>query len=146
MALERLLVFQVWDLHTYWRSLGNNYTTFPEYFKGQGYETVGMGKIFHPGSSSGTNSAAANSSRAHNSSACPANRCGPCSDDQLFSWSRPFFHSENQEGSPGGGFGDPDGKAWAAVNAADAKHLVSKNDEFRIQNEKICIENEELCI
>ena len=59
-----------------------------------------------------------------NSSACPPNRCGPCSDDQLFSWSRPFFHSPNSEGSPGGGFGDPDGKAWAAVDAEDAKDLA----------------------
>ena len=29
---------QVWDLHSYWRDLGNNYTTIPAYFKGQGYE------------------------------------------------------------------------------------------------------------
>ena len=32
---------QVWDLYTYWRELGNNYTTIPEYFKGKGYESVG---------------------------------------------------------------------------------------------------------
>ena len=24
--------------HSYWRDLGNNYTTIPAYFKGQGYE------------------------------------------------------------------------------------------------------------
>eukprot|EP01051_Picozoa_sp_SAG22_P018053 SAG22_NODE_2937_length_2092_cov_1.322629_1_plen_178_part_00 len=34
---------QVWDLHSYWRDLGNNYTTIPEFFKSQGYESVGMG-------------------------------------------------------------------------------------------------------
>eukprot|EP01051_Picozoa_sp_SAG22_P018054 SAG22_NODE_2937_length_2092_cov_1.322629_2_plen_192_part_00 len=85
---------------------------------------VGFRKIFHPGLSSGTNSAAANASLAANSSACPPNRCGPCSDDQLFSWSRPFFHSHNQEGSPGGGFGDPAGKAWTAVNATEAEDLA----------------------
>jgi hypothetical protein len=144
---------QVWDLHSYWRDLGNNFTTIPEYFKSQGYESVGMGKIFHPGPSSGTDSSAANASLARNSSACPPNRCGPCSDDQVcpctlprahflclvsllrpdseertgaqvFSWSRPFFHSPNQEGSPGGGFGDPGGKSWTAVNAEDAKNLA----------------------
>jgi len=114
---------QVWDLHSYWRDLGHNYTTIPEHFKNHGYESIGMGKIFHPGSSSGTDSAAANASLARNSSACPPNRCGPCSDDQLFSWSRPFFHSPNQEGNPAGGYGDPGGKAWSAVNAEDAKNL-----------------------
>ena len=36
---------QVWDLYSYWRELGNNYTTIPEYFKAHGYEAVGMGKV-----------------------------------------------------------------------------------------------------
>ena len=115
---------QVWDLHTYWRDLGHNYTTIPEFFKNRGFLSVGMGKIFHPGPSSGTGSTAANATLARNSSACPPNRCGPCSDDQLFSWSRPFWHSPNQEGSPKGGFGDPGGKAWAAVGAEAATELA----------------------
>ena len=29
--------------------VGGNYTTIPQYFKQNGYNTVGMGKIFHPG-------------------------------------------------------------------------------------------------
>lgn len=39
----------VYDLTHYFRKVGGNYTTIPEYFKMNGYETVGMGKIFHPG-------------------------------------------------------------------------------------------------
>ncbi|XP_046561435.1 iduronate 2-sulfatase-like [Haliotis rubra] len=43
----------VYDLHHYWRNVGGNFTTIPQYFKEHGYNTIGMGKIFHPGSSSG---------------------------------------------------------------------------------------------
>ncbi len=39
----------VYDLVTYFRKVGGNYTTIPEYFKQKGYLTAGMGKIFHPG-------------------------------------------------------------------------------------------------
>ena len=39
----------VYDLVTYWRKAGGNYTTIPQYFKENGYRTIGMGKIFHPG-------------------------------------------------------------------------------------------------
>ena len=35
---------KVWDLDTYWRQAGGNFTTLPEVFKLQGYWTVGMGK------------------------------------------------------------------------------------------------------
>ena len=113
---------------SYWRDLGHNYTTIPEYFKAQGYESVGMGKIFHPGHSSGTGSRAANASLARDpEGACPPNRCGPCSDDQLFSWSRPFYHSVNQEGSPAGGCAAPPrpgparARGWGGVFGAPAR-------------------------
>lgn len=33
----------------YWRDQIGNYTTLPEYFKNQGYSTLSVGKIFHPG-------------------------------------------------------------------------------------------------
>ncbi|XP_052788622.1 iduronate 2-sulfatase-like [Mya arenaria] len=47
---------QVYDLDTYWRdAVTGNFTTIPQYFKDKGYTTVGMGKIFHPGSASGYN-------------------------------------------------------------------------------------------
>ena len=39
----------VYDLVHYWRDVGGNYTTIPQYFKQHGYRSVGMGKIFHPG-------------------------------------------------------------------------------------------------
>ncbi|XP_071099231.1 iduronate 2-sulfatase-like [Haliotis cracherodii] len=39
----------VYDLHHYWRKEGGNFTTIPQFFKDNGYNTIGMGKIFHPG-------------------------------------------------------------------------------------------------
>ncbi|XP_046381443.2 iduronate 2-sulfatase-like [Haliotis rufescens] len=45
----------VYDLHTYWRKAAGNFTTLPEYFKRHGYNTLGFGKIFHPGGASGDN-------------------------------------------------------------------------------------------
>ena len=61
----------VYDKQTYWREAGGNYTTIPQFFKEDGYLTVGMGKIYHPGPTTG-------------------------SDDPI-SWSDtyPYFHSEN---------------------------------------------------
>ena len=44
----------VYDLTSYWREVGGNYTTLPQYFKNHGYTTVGMGKIFHNGAASVT--------------------------------------------------------------------------------------------
>ncbi|XP_046563742.1 iduronate 2-sulfatase-like [Haliotis rubra] len=43
----------IWCIGPYFRQYGGNFTTLPEYFKQNGYRTIGMGKIFHPGSSSG---------------------------------------------------------------------------------------------
>ncbi|XP_071095239.1 iduronate 2-sulfatase-like [Haliotis cracherodii] len=43
----------IWTIGPYFRQYGGNVTTLPEYFKQNGYRTIGMGKIFHPGSSSG---------------------------------------------------------------------------------------------
>ncbi len=43
----------IWDIGPYFRQYGGNFTTLPEYFKQNGYRTIGMGKIFHPGPSSG---------------------------------------------------------------------------------------------
>ena len=36
----------------YWRNY-TNATTIPQYFKENGYRSIGMGKIFHPGAPSG---------------------------------------------------------------------------------------------
>lgn len=37
----------------YWRQRGGNFTTLPQLFKDAGYLTLGIGKIFHPGTASG---------------------------------------------------------------------------------------------
>ena len=62
---------QVHDIITYWRNAGGNFTTIPQYFKENGYTTVGMGKIFHPGSASGD-------------------------DDIDYSWSESYIHKRDR--------------------------------------------------
>ena len=61
----------VWEISAreYWRDY-TNATTIPQYFKENGYVSVGMGKIFHPGPPSGN-------------------------DDVKYSWSLPYFHGQN---------------------------------------------------
>ncbi|CAH1796282.1 unnamed protein product [Owenia fusiformis] len=46
---------KVYNLDDYFRNVSGDFTTIPQYFKQQGYRTLGMGKIFHPGSSGGGN-------------------------------------------------------------------------------------------
>ena len=58
----------VYDLVTYWRDVGGNFTTIPQYFKNNGYVSAGMGKIFHPGDAS--------------------------NNDDPMSWSLPYFHAK----------------------------------------------------
>lgn len=41
-----------YDFYSYWRHTVGNFTTLPQYFKENGYETYSVGKIFHPGESS----------------------------------------------------------------------------------------------
>ena len=66
----------VWIIspNEYWRNY-TNATTIPQYFKENGYVSVGMGKIFHPGAPSGH-------------------------DDIKYSWSLPYFHGGNKVNSP----------------------------------------------
>jgi iduronate 2-sulfatase len=45
----------VYNLHDYFRDVGGDFTTIPQYFKENGYRSIGMGKIFHPGKASGIN-------------------------------------------------------------------------------------------
>ena len=59
----------VYDLVSYWRTVGGNFTTIPQFFKQNGYISAGMGKIFHPWKSSGY--------------------------DDPISWSLPYFHAKN---------------------------------------------------
>eukprot|EP00051_Salpingoeca_urceolata_P025941 m.472457 g.472457 ORF g.472457 m.472457 type:complete len:542 (-) comp20384_c0_seq12:452-2077(-) len=58
---------KVWDLKTYWRNAGGNFTTLPQFFRENGYFTSGMGKVFHPG----------------------------YHDDAPYSWSEPYFHARD---------------------------------------------------
>ena len=39
---------KVLDLHTNFRESGGNFTTIPQYFKKNGYKSIGIGKIFDP--------------------------------------------------------------------------------------------------
>lgn len=41
---------RIWDLVTDFRQVNPNAVSLPQYFKSNGYETTGMGKIFHMGS------------------------------------------------------------------------------------------------
>ena len=41
------------DLYQYFRTIAGNFTTLPQYFKENGYISLAMGKIFHPGHTSG---------------------------------------------------------------------------------------------
>ena len=59
----------VYNLHDYFRTVGGNYTTIPEYFKQNGYKSIGMGKVFHPGHAS--------------------------NNDDPPSWTAPYFHAPN---------------------------------------------------
>ncbi|ESO94040.1 hypothetical protein LOTGIDRAFT_104488 [Lottia gigantea] len=62
----------VYDLKRYFRDVGGNFTTIPQYFKENGYRTIGMGKIFHPGIRASSN-------------------------DDPISWTEPYFHVEDIE-------------------------------------------------
>ena len=54
----------------YWRDMGGNFTTIPQFFKEHGYRTLGGGKIFHGGSASKN-------------------------DDIEFSWTDPYHHAKD---------------------------------------------------
>ncbi|KAK6176528.1 hypothetical protein SNE40_014795 [Patella caerulea] len=61
----------VYDLKHYFRNVGGNYTTIPQFFKNNGYRSIGMGKIFHHGKASG--------------------------HDDPISWSEPYYHAPNEK-------------------------------------------------
>jgi len=81
----------IWDLVTYFRNFTGNFTTIPQFFRGKGYRTTGIGKIFHEGAASGQ--------------AGGGDWCPPCSkgntQDKLYSWSDEVFmgHEIEDEGS-----------------------------------------------
>ena len=70
----------VWKIATdeYWRTVpdSTNATSIPQYFKENGYISIGMGKLYHPGAPSGN-------------------------DDDKYSWSPeglPYFHATEEDG------------------------------------------------
>ncbi|XP_048370843.1 iduronate 2-sulfatase [Sphaerodactylus townsendi] len=64
---------RLYDFHSYWRAHVGNYSTLPQYFKENGYITMSVGKVFHPGVSSNH------------------------SDDYPYSWSVPPFHPSSEK-------------------------------------------------
>jgi len=103
---------RVWDLYSYFRTVGGNYTTIPELFKNNGYHTVGSGKIFHPGHASGAGSGYPGASSK--------------GDDAPYSWSTPHFHAPNLQywsgkvRQPGC---DGCGNSWIAVSPEVEKKM-----------------------
>ncbi|CAL8264147.1 unnamed protein product [Lota lota] len=59
---------RLYDFYSYWRVAAGNYTTLPQHFKSQGYTTMSVGKVFHPGIASNN------------------------TDDYPYSWSVPPYH------------------------------------------------------
>lgn len=59
----------LYDFYSYWRDKIGNFTTLPQYMKSYGYETISIGKVFHPGITSNF------------------------TDDYPISWSHPTYHS-----------------------------------------------------
>ncbi|XP_041846773.1 iduronate 2-sulfatase isoform X2 [Melanotaenia boesemani] len=59
---------RLYDFNSYWRVHSGNYTTMPQYFKSEGYFTMSVGKVFHPGIASNH------------------------TDDYPYSWSIPAYH------------------------------------------------------
>ncbi|XP_043469979.1 iduronate 2-sulfatase isoform X2 [Leptopilina heterotoma] len=59
---------RLYDFYSYWRKDVGNFTTLPQHLKNNGYTTMSIGKVFHPGISSNG------------------------SDDSPFSWTEKPFH------------------------------------------------------
>ncbi|XP_061454789.1 iduronate 2-sulfatase [Rhineura floridana] len=64
---------RLYDFNSYWRAHAGNYSTLPQYFQENGYITMSVGKVFHPGISSNHN------------------------DDYPYSWSIPAFHPSSEK-------------------------------------------------
>ncbi|XP_045203887.2 iduronate 2-sulfatase-like isoform X2 [Mercenaria mercenaria] len=64
---------RLYDFYSYWRVAAGNFTTLPQHFKENGYHTMSIGKVFHPGKSSNH------------------------SDDYPYSWSVPAYHPSTQK-------------------------------------------------
>ncbi|NXU49841.1 IDS sulfatase, partial [Turnix velox] len=80
---------RLYDFYSYWRVHAGNYSTMPQYFKENGYVTLSVGKVFHPGISSNH------------------------SDDYPYSWSVPPFHPSTEKYENDKTCGEKGGKLYA---------------------------------
>jgi len=98
---------KVFDLYSYWRNVSTNFTSIPQYFLEKDYYTVGMGKIYHPGTASGAQKHMA--------------------DDTCCSWTNDDYYHSPESGYWGGTSGTGQrykaGYSWVAVPPSiEAKH------------------------
>lgn len=49
LTSKRPDTLRLYDFYSYWRNKVGNYTTLPEHLKNNGYTTMSVGKVFHPG-------------------------------------------------------------------------------------------------
>lgn len=64
---------RLYDFNSYWRVHAGNFSTIPQYFKENGYVTMSVGKVFHPGITSNH------------------------TDDSPYSWSFPPYHPSSEK-------------------------------------------------
>uniref|UniRef100_UPI00358F140C iduronate 2-sulfatase n=1 Tax=Myxine glutinosa TaxID=7769 RepID=UPI00358F140C len=64
---------RLYDVRSYWRQAAGNYSTLPQLFKEQGYTTISLGKVFHPGIASNH------------------------TDDYPYSWTKKPYHPSTQK-------------------------------------------------
>eukprot|EP00037_Helgoeca_nana_P016342 m.153861 g.153861 ORF g.153861 m.153861 type:complete len:698 (+) comp23475_c0_seq2:76-2169(+) len=134
------------NVHTigpYWRTVGGNFTSLPQHFKQSGYTTVGHGKIFHPGSSSGGTA----SGYVNPGPAFP----WVLGDDYPYAWTTddpelsPYYHAPNKmywqcsaapgynTTCPGGGMGHRETPSYATVNASLEAEVPLMDDQIATQ-------------
>ena len=82
----------------YWREVGGNFTTIPQFFKEHGYRTLGAGKVFHPGEENGN-------------------------DDIEFSWTDPYKHCKDHYQTDG-----PRGLSWYAFSEKELEGEYTLED------------------
>eukprot|EP00040_Diaphanoeca_grandis_P010578 m.54202 g.54202 ORF g.54202 m.54202 type:complete len:714 (+) comp21876_c0_seq1:230-2371(+) len=128
----------------YWRKVGGNFTSLPQHFKENGYTSVGHGKIFHPGSTSG----GSNSAGYVNPGPTQPWIIG---DDYPYAWTTndpdlpPYFHAPNKmfwqcSAKPGynttcppGGMGHRITPSMLSVNASLEADVPLMDDQIATQ-------------
>ncbi|KAJ1530703.1 hypothetical protein ONE63_005567 [Megalurothrips usitatus] len=106
-----------YDVHQYWRQSAGNFTSLPQFFKENGYHTMSIGKVFHPG------------------------KCSNFNDDQPFSWSQQPFHPsteryKNNPVCPDVSSGSPSRSIVCPVNVRDQPgHTLPDLESLRAAQE-----------